>query len=931
MLTNNGLSPTENLTTDRPIIARDKDLEEFRKSAIPDRLTLANVQFVEGRDAAKLFKPLDTTSKGFDLGRGKEQWRKWTHSDQGGAIVQGGWIFFGCNMDGTPATVPLFKPNKPREDDSVPGKTKLIKYETPPKSEATPLLPWVTWEFGLQIAANISNQAENSYVERFQTFIAREQAAQEEPDSDRQPSGSSSVNSVLSPDIADVLSRTSFGELNEPSGGRIDRALRSTDPTFWLWHQSVGGPVAVCEGLKKAKSLIAHGVAAVAIRGITQWHQKGSKHLHPLIAQLLQPDQTVYIIFDQDSKETTRKAVRKQAVDLGAAIEAMDCVPLAVGWDEAIGKGIDDALYLKGLGAKNWLEYILEKAVPPIENLPAAEAKTANIDRLSAIVASAPVWQTEDRIGMIDIPINSHKESISLKDPRFRSWLAAEFYEKTGRHCSSDAIGQLTERLTGQALSAPTHKIFHRVARIGEEIFIDLGDRDHTIIKVCGAGWAIHEGDCPAKFRRPNSMKALPVPSKHGDWTGLKKLLNLRDDDWILLLSWLSWGLHPNSPHPVLILNGEHGTAKSSTCEIIKQLLDPSKALLLSMPEDAEGLQGHASNRWVLAYDNLSGISKKMSDLLCTVATESGFAKRMLYTDADETIFEGVRPIVLNGIEALATRPDLLDRSIILNLQPITDENRMTKGELNALLKDCESNVFACLLNSLAQGLRRLDTTRPSSLGRMADFHQWGHCTETAFGFEPGSFEAAYQSNRRMLNETAIDNDAIATALISLLDTKDFVGTASDLLTELGKMVTEEQRKAPDWIKSPSVLGRRLARLAPELRKRGYEFSKCKRDGPNRILKIEKIIVPESVPIVIEEVIEFTAEYHEPTEPTEPLEVGEDVVFVDSDDEEQNRVHFYKLLDFDIDVGSCTIEMALGGQKCVSRLEWLKRREERSA
>jgi hypothetical protein len=181
------------------------------------------------------------------------------------------------------------------------------------------------------------------------------------------------------------------------------------------------------------------------------------------------------------------------------------------------------------------------------------------------------------------------------------------------------------------------------------------------------------------------------------------------------------------------------------------------------------------------------------------------------------------------------------------------------------------------------------------------------------------------------LNETAIDNDAIATALISLLDTKDFIVTASDLLTELGKMVTEEQRRAPDWIKSPSGLGRRLSRLAPELRKRGYEYSKCKRDGPNRILKIEKIIVPVIIPdpppsIEEEELIgEYSYE-----EPIEPLEVGEDVVFVDSDDEDRNRIHFYKLLDFDIDVGSCTIEMALGGQKCVSRLEWLKRREERS-
>jgi hypothetical protein len=859
MLTNNGLSPTENPTTDRPIIARDKDLEEFRKSAIPDSLTLANVRFVEGREAIDAFKPIDKNGAGFDPRKHKDSRKNWTRSEQGTAVGQGGWISWGCNLDGSQAAIPLFKPSKPRTDDSVPGKSKLVKYETPTGLPADPLLPIVD---------------------------------------------------------ADTL-RFTYDHLD--------------GQPFWPTIKRIGQPIAIVEGWKKALALTAHGLPAIAIRGITQWHQKGRKDLHPLIAQLLQPGQTVYIIFDQDDKATTRKAVRKQAVDLGTAIEAMDCVPLAVGWDEAIGKGIDDALYLKGLGAKDWLEAMLEKAVPPHETLPAAEAKTANINVLSAIVVSAPVWQTEDRIPMIDIPILNHKESISLKDGRFKNWLASEFYEKTGRHCSSDAIGQLTDRLLGQALSSPIHKVYHRVAKIGDEIYIDLGDQAHTIIKVCGAGWAIHEGECPAKFRRPNSMKSLPIPSKNADWSGLKEILNLRDEDWPLLMAWLSWGLFPNLAHPLLILNGEQGTGKSKTTQLLKRLIDPSKALLLSMPDDEGGLKAHASNRWLLAYDNLSGLSKRMSDAFCSVATGIGFSDRALYTDTDESLFDGVRPIVLNGIEDLVTRPDLLERSIILNLQPISDTARITEQEWEDILTESESNIFSALLDSLAQGLRRQSNVRPLSLSRMADFQLWGTCVESAFGFTPGEFERAYQVNRRLINETAIDNDAIATALIHLLENKDFIGTASDLLTELGKVVTEEQRKAPDWIKSPSVLGRRLQRLAPELRKRGYEVTKCKRDGPSRILKIEKIIVPVIIPdppSIEEEAIEFTAEYHESTE---PLEVGEDVVFVDSHDEERNRVHFYKLLDFDLNVGSCTIEMALGGQKCVSRLEWLKRKEERSA
>ena len=859
MLTNNenlqtATAPTT-VPTDRTIVPQAY-LEEFRKSAIPDEMTLANIQFLEGRAALEAFKPLDTTSKGFDLGRGKEPWRKWTHSDQGGAIVQGGWIAWGCQMDGSPGTVPLFKPKKPREDDSVPGKIKLVKYETPPKAEALPLLPIATPS---TIAAHYEHL-------------------------DGQP--------------------------------------------FWPSIKRMGQPIAVVEGLKKAMALTALGLPAVAIRGITQWHQKGRKDLHPTIAQLLQPGQTVYIIFDQDDKATTRKAVRKQASDLGKAIEEMGCVPLAVGWDETIGKGIDDALYLKGLGAKNWLEYMLEKAVPPHDTLPKAEAKTANINVLSEIVASAPIWQTEDRIPMIDIPILNHKESISLKDGRFKNWLASEFYEKTGRHCASDAIGQLTDRLLGQALSSPIHKVYHRVAKIGEEIYIDRGDQDHTIIKVCGAGWQIFEGECPAKFKRPNSMKPLPLPSKKADWTGLKDILNLRDEDWVLLMAWLSWGLFPNLAHPLLILNGEQGTGKSKTTQLLKRLIDPSKALLLSMPDDEGALKAHASNRWLLAYDNLSGLSTRMSDAFCSVATGIGFSGRALYTDTDESLFDGIRPIVLNGIEALVTRPDLLERSIILNLQPISETKRITEQEWEDLLTESESNIFTSLLEALAQGLRRRSNVRSLSLSRLADFQLWGACVESAFGFETGEFERAYQVNRRLINETAIDNDAIATAILQMLETKNFVGTASDLLAELGKTVTEEQRKSPDWIKSPRVLGRRLARLAPELRKRNIEITTGTRVANARIIKLELVqpppppIIPDPPPSIEEEELvgEFTYQ-----EPTEPLKVGEAVVFADSDDADRNQIHFYKLLDFDIDVGSCTIELR-PGQRVVSRLDWLRRR-----
>jgi hypothetical protein len=46
---------------------------------------------------------------------------------------------------------------------------------------------------------------------------------------------------------------------------------------------------------------------------------------------------------------------------------------------------------------------------------------------------------------------------------------------------------------------------------------------------------------------------------------------------------------------------------------------------------------------------------------------------RQLYTDDEEVLFQAARPILLNVIEDVISRPDLADRAIFLTLPPIGD------------------------------------------------------------------------------------------------------------------------------------------------------------------------------------------------------------------------------------------------------------------
>ena len=105
--------------------------------------------------------------------------------------------------------------------------------------------------------------------------------------------------------------------------------------------------------------------------------------------------------------------------------------------------------------------------------------------------------------------------------------------------------------------------------------------------------------------------------------------------------------------------------------KVLKKLIDPSEPLLRSLPRESRDLYIAASNSWVVSLDNVSGLRIWLSDDLCRLATGGGFATRELYTEDEEKIFSALRPVILNGIEEIATRSDLLDRCILLELPMI--------------------------------------------------------------------------------------------------------------------------------------------------------------------------------------------------------------------------------------------------------------------
>ena len=235
----------------------------------------------------------------------------------------------------------------------------------------------------------------------------------------------------------------------------------------------------------------------------------------------------------------------------------------------------------------------------------------------------------------------------------------------------------------------------------------------------------------------------------------LRGFLNLDDNAWRLVISWLVATLRPRGPYPVLALFAEQGSGKSTIGRLLRELVDPNAAPLRAEPNDGRDLMIAANNSWCLAYDNLSHVPPWLSDAMCRLSTGGGFATRELYTDQDEVIFDYQRPLLLTSIEEVATRSDLLDRCLIVWLPAITEDRRRAEAELFEAFRKDRPQILGALLDVVAVALRRLPSIKLSSLPRMADFALWATAAETAFGWPEGTFLAAYLGNRETANELA--------------------------------------------------------------------------------------------------------------------------------------------------------------------------------
>src|SRR5215469_1308806 len=282
--------------------------------------------------------------------------------------------------------------------------------------------------------------------------------------------------------------------------------------------------------------------------------------------------------------------------------------------------------------------------------------------------------------------------------------------------------------------------------------------------------------------------------------------------------------------HPILLLKGVKGAAKSILETEVKRIIDPSQTELLILNNNLKDFVIQLARHYYNAYDNVIKIPRWLSSIICAATTGAGFILRTLYTTADETPLKFKRCFSLSSIGASLTEDDALERSISINHPKIEKQDRKMEekilAEFDSLLPQLLGNIFDTIAKTM-QEKDKLEQTQEldGKLERMADFSFWGEAAARVMGYKPMEFLNAYSENLRNQSRDAVNFNALADIMRNICDEElankhEVEYAVQDLFTkviargyEIGIELDVYKTKF-SWAKTPQLLSEELMKLA---------------------------------------------------------------------------------------------------------------------
>jgi hypothetical protein len=283
---------------------------------------------------------------------------------------------------------------------------------------------------------------------------------------------------------------------------------------------------------------------------------------------------------------------------------------------------------------------------------------------------------------------------------------------------------------------------------------------------------------------------------------------------------------------PIFNASGAMGSGKTTIQRLVKRTWDPTAPETVRF--DPRDFLQKASHAYLVMLDNQNTIPEWAADTLCRLVTGEADSKRRLYTDDEDVIVELRRAVLLNGINVPTDRGDVLDRSLVVELERIPDGERKTEEELWERFEVEHPKLLGALFHVLSKAIALKPSIKLSRRPRLADWGEYAAAVYEVMGWGAETFLTDWDEVVKVQNQATLDGSPVAQAVIKFMDDKEeYTGTSSELHSKLKTVAAQlgvdvDRDKA--WPKSARWLWRRIKEVLPLLVAAGID---AKRDRPD--------------------------------------------------------------------------------------------------
>ena len=440
--------------------------------------------------------------------------------------------------------------------------------------------------------------------------------------------------------------------------------------------------------------------------------------------------------------------------------------------------------------------------------------------------------------------VNAESDSVCL-------FLRSLYYNSCRKAIGKDILRQVAETLDMFGKTSHDIRLIHkRVAFENGSLFYDLCDPHFQTVRISSTSCAISGENIPVCFIKDANLKAQILPDLSADPCDLLDYITQHfrvknEQESVLLAVYIVSCFLEQIGHPILIIHGEKGSAKSTSMRIIQQIVSPSVSDLLAIPKTKEDLAVVLSQSYFVAFDNLRMLDHDKSDLLCMATTGGKYMKRKLYTDGEGVTLSLKNCVACNGINVIADQPDLLDRALLIELERIPENERQTDAYVWSEFQKDLPQILGCCFNALSKALGFIDQLKFDSLPRMADFMRWGCAIAMGMGLDYKIFRDAYFDNIRKAQREPLNGNGLAECLMAFLKRQNgfhWKGTWAELYEHIKAMAYELSINPKDGSlpKAPAVLSRKMKEIRSNLEAEGI-FYETGYDHDSKIVTLRKL------------------------------------------------------------------------------------------